>query len=269
MKLRSLSALALLCAAALLSTAQAPAPTVTGIAHVAYRVSDLDRETAFLLKLGYEQSFSFTTKEGNVSEIFVKINDRQFLELYPQTSPSQPLGWMHVCYESDDIAPLAALYAARGLKPIPVKKAGAGNLITAFNDPEGRTTEFTQYMPGSRHTLDQGKHLGANRVSQEIDGIEFPVPDLAAARKFYADGLGFETQPRDAGLRVRITTQPWPWIQLNTTGAKPELLFRVPSVKAAARQLRALGLAVTKDNKSVSIADPDGNTFVFIEDTAR
>ncbi len=46
-----------------------------------------------------------------------------------------------------------------------MRKAAAGNLISSFNDPEGRVTEFTQYMPGSRHTLDQGQHLGAGRVS--------------------------------------------------------------------------------------------------------
>jgi len=269
MKLRSITTLALFSAASILSFAQAQPSAITGIAHIAYRVSDLDRENAFLLKLGYEPSFSFTTKEGKVTETFVKINDRQFLELYPQTDPTQPLGWMHVCYEASDINAAAAVYAAHGLNPTPVKKAGAGNLITGFNDPEGRTTEFTQYMPGSRHTLDQGKHLGASRVSQEIDGIEFPALDMAAARKFYAEGLGFQTSPQAGGLRVHITTQSYPWIQLSAAGTKPELLFRVTNAKATERQLRALGLTVTKGKKASSITDPDGNTFVFVEDSSH
>ena len=97
---------------------------------------------------------------------------------------------MHVCYESDDINALAAALTAHGLKPAEVRKAGAGNLISSLKDPEGRVTEFTQYMPGSRHTLDKGLHLGEHRISDQMLGFSLPVPDLEAARKFYVSGHG-------------------------------------------------------------------------------
>ncbi len=144
----------------------APAPDagIIGIAHIAFRVSDLDREIAFLGKLGYEESFAMTNG-GKTTEVFVKVNDHQFIELYPRTDPPQPLGWMHVCFEAGDLNALIKYYDSTGLKAAPVRKAAAGNLISSTNDPEGRVTEFTQYMPGSRHTLDRGQHLGANRVS--------------------------------------------------------------------------------------------------------
>ena len=85
----------------------------TGIAHVAFRVADLDASRAFYAKLGFEQFFAM--KQGErTTEAFLKINDRQFLELYPRTEPSQPLGLMHVCYESGNLEALHAEYVARG-----------------------------------------------------------------------------------------------------------------------------------------------------------
>jgi catechol 2,3-dioxygenase-like lactoylglutathione lyase family enzyme len=255
MKMRWILTLALvvLCACSFRVFAQTAG--VTGIGHVAFRVSDLDKEIAFLQKLGYEESFGFPTG-GKINQVFVKINDREFVEIYQQTDPAQPLGWMHVCYESDDINAL---------------KAAAGNLIFSLKDPEGRVTEFTQYMPGSRHWVDRGSHLGAHRVSQELLGFELPVPDVAADKQFYTAGLGFAAMEGKAGLKVQVTHQPYPWIELHSAkpGDAPQLLFRVPDAGAAARQLSAQGLAITQTKKRVSVSDPDGNVFAFVEDNAR
>ena len=112
--------LAVVCACSAISIAQPPPPNagITGIAHIAFRVSDLDREIAFLGKLGYEEAFTITYG-GKTTEVFIKINDRQFIELYPQTDPSQPLGWMHVCFEAGDLNALQQYYASEGLNPRP------------------------------------------------------------------------------------------------------------------------------------------------------
>jgi catechol 2,3-dioxygenase-like lactoylglutathione lyase family enzyme len=267
MKTRWISALALalFCAA---SFAQAPA--VSGIAHVAYRVGNLDKALDFYHKLGFEESFAFTNP-GRPAQVFVKINDRQFIEVYAQANPPQPLGWMHLCYESDSIESLNALYVAHGLNPPHVTKAGAGNLIFSLKDPDDRVTEFTQYMPGSRHTLDRGKHLGANRVSEQLIGISLPVPDLAAARQFYAAGLGFQVQQRKSGLHVSITGGAEPWIDLSPSknGGKPEVVFQVRNAPSAARALRAQGVDITLSGKRVLVHDPDGNILVFAEKRAH
>jgi len=271
MKLRwmSIVALAVLCVGAPRIFAQNSG--ITGIAHVAYRVSNLDKELDFLHKLGYEESFAFTNKEGKISEVFVKINDTQFFEVYPQTEPSQELGWMHVCYESGDLNALYKTLAANGLTPRPVEKAGAGNLISSLKDPEGRVTEFTQYMPGSKHTLDKGKHLGEHRVSDAIAGFTLPVPDIAAAEKFYTAGLGFAVQRARRGLRIQITSQPIPWIMLRPAedNAKPTIVFQIEDVDAAARQLQAAGLNPELRGRRVQVTDPDGNVLVFAQSRAR
>lgn len=244
---------------------------ISGIAHIAYRASDLDKEVAFLAKLGYQQSFGFTDAAGKTTEVFVKVNDRQFIEIYPQTDAAQPLGWMHVCYESADINALAASLSAHGLAPTEVRKAGAGNLLTTMKDPEGRVTEFTQYMPGSRHTLDKGLHLGEHRVSEEMLGFALPVPDLEAARKFYVAGMGFEARDAKGGLRMTLPSVPGLRVQISTAtaGAAPETIFRVADTARAAEQLKAAGLEVKQEGKRVVVRDPDGNAFAFIAPRTR
>jgi catechol 2,3-dioxygenase-like lactoylglutathione lyase family enzyme len=244
---------------------------ITGIAHIAYRASDLDKEVAFLAKLGYEQSFGFTNAAGKTTEVFVKVNDRQFIEVYPQTNPSEPLGWMHVCYESDDIDGLFAALTAHGLKPTEVRKAGAGNMLTTMKDPEDRVTEFTQYVPGSRHTLDKGLHLGQHRISEEMLGFSLPVPDLEAAKKFYVSGMGFEARDGRSGLRMTLANVPGLSIQIQTAaaGVTPQTNFRVADTAKATEQLKAAGLEVKQEGNRVLVNDPDGNVFAFIAPRAR
>jgi Lactoylglutathione lyase and related lyases len=246
--------------------AQKQTGQITGIGHIAYRATDLDKEVEFFRKLGFEQAFVNVSLDGKVTESFIKVNDHQFIEVYPPGAPTEALGWMHVCYESADLNALYTTLDAHGLKPSPVRKAGAGNLLTVLRDPEDRTTEFTQYMPGSRHSLDQGKHLGEHRVSGLMAGFELPVPDLETARKFYTNGLGFEARQARNGLRITAPGAPAMRIEISTASAnaKPATIFRVSDIAAAAKQLRAAGLSVTHDRNRVSVTDPDGNLFVFV-----
>jgi catechol 2,3-dioxygenase-like lactoylglutathione lyase family enzyme len=257
--------MAMVCTGAPAQQAPAAAPSITGLAHVAFRVSDLDKEINFLGKLGFEEAFT-STSGAKTMEVFVKVNDRQFIELYPQTNPPQPLGWMHACYETDDANGLDAVYGTRGLKPPPVRKAGAGNLIFAINDPGGRTTEFTQYMPDSRHALDRGQHLGSNRISDTMLGFELPVSNLPAERDFYTK-LGFESEEGQASVHLTAPNAPDLRIVLNATGSKgePEMLFPVPDARKAAEQLRHAGVKAERQDKLVFVRDPDGNVFVLLE----
>ena len=267
MKLRWMGMFASLCACSMGSIAQPPAPGygIIGIAHIAFRVSDLDREIAFLGKLGYEESFAMTNA-GKTMEVFIKINDRQFIELYPQTDPKQPLGWMHVCYEAGDLNALRTYYASIGLNPSPVQKAQAGNLISSMKDPEGRVTEFTQYMPGSRHTLDKGLHLGEGRLSDELMGFDLPVREGAAQKEFYTD-LGFEAEDTNGNVRLTAPGAPDVHIELRAAhpGAQPQFLFPVADARVTADALKRAGVKADHDGGLIFARDPDGNSFVFLE----
>ncbi len=244
---------------------------INGIAHIAYRTADLEREIAFFQKLGFEQAFANTGPDGKVTESFIKVNDRQFIEVYPPGAASEQMGWMHVCYESGDLNALFATLTAHGLTPSAVRKAGAGNLLTVLKDPDGRVTEFTQYMPGSRHTLDLGKHLGEHRVSDLMTGFELPVPDVETARKFYVSGMGFEAREGRNGLRITVPGAPDMRIQIRKAeaDAKPATIFRIADVAAATKQLQAAGLTVMQERNRVTVTDPDGNVFAFVAPRAQ
>src|ERR1700739_519453 len=97
--LRSCLLAILFCLSPLLGAAQIQPANLAGIAHVAFRVSDLTRSRIFFPNWGFKQSF-VNTKDGKTTASFIKVNDRQFIELYPQEDPSQPVGFMHVCFET-------------------------------------------------------------------------------------------------------------------------------------------------------------------------
>src|SRR5215470_9727020 len=171
-------------------------PELAGIAHVAFRVSDVPRSRDFYRKLGFEQSFEFADP-GKPPVSYMKINDRQFIELYGRADDSQALGLMHVCYEVEDIEALVREYGQRGLSPPPARKARAGNLLFVIRDPEDQIIEYTQYLPGSLHFEDRGKHLGEHRISEHLLAVGLLARDLAAERTFYTSKLAFETTSDD------------------------------------------------------------------------
>jgi len=65
----------------------AAVPPIKGIAHIAIRVKEIAASVSFYHKLGFEQAFANTGKDGVVSQSFIKLNDRQFIELYSVTDP--------------------------------------------------------------------------------------------------------------------------------------------------------------------------------------
>jgi len=275
-------------AAAQSPAAQSPAAqssaSLNGIAHVAIRVSDLERSRAFFHKLGYQEAFAMA-KGGTPTEAFFKINDRQFIELYPRRQPDDWVGFMHICFESPDLNAVYQDYIDHGLTPTPVRKAGAGNLLFTLQGPvepgqpsdlRGKPTqniEYTQYMPGSRHTLDRGKHLGADRVADRMAGVAIPVQDVPAATEFYQQKLSFKPgaaplEPGSAALSLPGAAEERIEFLPESAAASGQLhfriLFAVPDVRATAKHLRSLGFNPKKRSGEVEITDPDGDQLVFI-----
>ena len=264
------SALALL--ALSLSVVAAPAitppdapPPFAGIAHVAIRVHSLAAATAFYQQLGFDQPFSLS-KNGAVYEAFIKINDHQFIELYPTTEKNPDTAFLHLCFEGVDLQAIHDDYVSRGLTPRSnVRKAGAGNLLFTMNgplQPSGpQNIEYTQYQPGSRHFEDRGQHLGSNRVADKLVTVTLAMQDPAAARDFYINQLEFKSLPGspmlfhlpgDSGEQVEI-------VPVATLGSKARITLQTESLGKAARLLRKQHIAATKADNTLTLADPDGN----------
>jgi catechol 2,3-dioxygenase-like lactoylglutathione lyase family enzyme len=250
----------------LAAQSQAKAQELAGIAHIAIRVADLDKSRAFYEKLGFQEAFAMD-QGGTPTQSFVKINDRQFIELYPQREPSQAIGFMHVCFEADDLEALNRFYGSIGLSPISVRRAGAGNLLFTMHGPEAQNIEYTQYMPGSKHWNDRGKHLGARRISEEMIAVGIAMQDTAAARTFYEEKLGFTEAPARApnqiGLRLPGASHQRVEILQQAPGAVFQVFFAVDHLRRAAAQLKAMQIPVEKQKTILSIKDPDGNRIVF------
>ena len=219
--LRWLGTLALACTCSATSIAQPPPPneSIMGIAHIAFRVSDLDRHLAFLGKLGYEEAFT-TTNGGQATEVFIKINDRQFIDCFRKPAPSaQPIGLMNVCFEAGDLNALERYYASEGLNPSPVRKASGRRshlLLQRSRGPCYRVHPVHAGLtPDSRHRTAPGRRGASQRV---LMGFDLPVRDGAAMKEFYTD-LGFTAE--EVNGNVRLTTPGAPDVHIELRPARP------------------------------------------------
>jgi catechol 2,3-dioxygenase-like lactoylglutathione lyase family enzyme len=243
------------------------APPFNGIAHVAIRVHDLAASIAFYQTLGFEQAFDL--RKANVPyESFIKINDNQFIELYPVTPKDPTPGFLHLCFEGIDLNAIHDDYATHGLTPTAVRKAGAGNLLFTMAgplQPSGpQNIEYTQYMPGSLHSNDQGKHIGPDRIATKLIAVALAMKDTATARDFYINQLHFKPiakdpmdlhMPGDSGQEVEIVTA--------TLGTQARLTFQSDSLSKAARHLHKEAVAAVKNGATLTITDPDGNILIL------
>ena len=177
---------------------------------------------------------------------------------------------MHICFEGADLEVLNHAYLARGLSPTPVRRAGAGNLLFTMEGPEKQNIEYTQYMPGSLHSNDQGKHLGASRISKQIVAVNTASRRYPnAAEGFYTQKLGFRPLKIFFGAMVRIALelpgQSLQVVQLAPEGAF-EIYFPVSNLRDTAARLHTLGLPVERLGSMLTVQDPDGNRIVFVKE---
>ncbi len=250
-------------------------PPIHGIAHIAIRVHDIAVSRAFYEKLGYQQAFAFHKDKANdaspISQSFIKINNRQFIELYP-TSPTpdnQPAyGFMHLCFDGEDLNALHDFDVAQGLTPIAVRKAGAGNLLFTLRGPENQNIEYTQYMPGSLHYEDRGKHISTSRLAEGFFAVGLGMKDENAAHDFYTQKLLFTT----VGLNPHLLYIPASEdkVQLEPlTGTASRIYFEVLDLDTTAAKLKTRGIAYKLGKNRLTITDPDGNFMVFTDSVRK
>ncbi|RZU41630.1 VOC family protein [Edaphobacter modestus] len=271
--LRRIAALAIaFLASPLLHAQQQHTPPLAGVAHIAIRVRSLEASREFYEKLGFEEAFDLKDKDGKPRESFIKINDHQFLELYP-ANPEIPkeasIGFLHVCFEGDDLQAIHDDYVAHGLTPTPVRKAGAGNLLFTVAGPidangTAQNLEYTQYQPGSLHSNDQGKHVGQDRIADSIGSVAIAMKDPTAARDFYLNQLSFKSiagdpmflhMPGNSGQEIEIAN-----IAL---GSKARFILRSENLSKAARILHKQNISVLKSKDTLTVSDPDGNIIMI------
>src|SRR5438552_19075792 len=108
------------CLLALLFITLAPAEDlpISGLANLGFRVSDLGKARAYYTgMLGLEPAFERKDSAGNVIAVNFKVNDDQFLEIYPGLTPDDERRRTHVAFLTDDVRKLHQMLGGRGLKP--------------------------------------------------------------------------------------------------------------------------------------------------------
>jgi catechol 2,3-dioxygenase-like lactoylglutathione lyase family enzyme len=248
-------------------------PPIHGLAHIAVRVADIAASRAFYEKLGFEQAFENNTN-GTVTQAFIKVNDRQFIELYPKTQADPAIGFLHLCFDGDDLASLYTYNVAQGLTPTQLRTAGAGNLLFTQRGPENQNIEYTQYMPGSRHSADKGQHLGLNRLADNFFAVALDMKDPAAAIAFYTHKLGFTTIPPNPNLllipgskTVQDENVPGPGSQQVLiepySSSVSKIFLWVTDLSKVSAELKKRNIPNKSGANSITVTDPDGNLVVY------
>jgi lactoylglutathione lyase len=168
-------------------------PSIVGIAHIGLRVSDLAAADNFYGHvLGYDH-FSLDKPTGGLMLNYYKINDHQYIEIYPTLTNLNDDRMTHFAFETTNIQQLRDYLAAKGVKvPAALKPGLDKNVSMMVKDPEGHDVEFVQYMPGSLHSSNFGKLMPDTRVSDHMIHVGVTIHDRDAADRFYRDILGFQ-----------------------------------------------------------------------------
>jgi catechol 2,3-dioxygenase-like lactoylglutathione lyase family enzyme len=169
-------------------------PKITGVAHMAIYVKSIDQARSFYEDfLGFAEPYSL--KKNNSEELalfFVKINDRQFVEIFPEKTPETDRLY-HFAIETDDAEAMRQYLASKGCRvPEKTPSGRTGNLNYTVTDPNGIVCEIVQYTPAGFTMMDLGKNMPDTRISTHMTHVGIMVSNLDSAMKFYRDILGFK-----------------------------------------------------------------------------
>jgi lactoylglutathione lyase len=208
-----------------------------GIANIAVKVDSLDEARKFYTGVvGMAEAFS--TKDPDVAGDLAcfKVNDRQFVEVSPTLKDDAEDRLIRIGFETTDARALRDYLASKGIAvPARVDSDANGNRSFVVRDPDGHAVQFVQYMPGSVHSRDVGKHLSATRVSDHMLHVGVWVVDPAKADAFYKDVLGFRPQWKGGRSDDRFE-----WISLMVPDGYDWVEYMVSPTRPSPKQLGVL-----------------------------
>lgn len=274
--------LALALAAAACVEAQTVArPAIVGVAHIGLKTKDLAAARSFYgHDLGFQEPFTLDKASGGLMLTYFKVNDHQYIEVFPELKSEEEDRLSHIAFETTNIQQLRDYLAAHDVKVPAVLKPGLdGNVSMMLKDPDGHNVEFVQYMPGSLHTTNFGKFLPATRVSDHMIHVGVTVKDRAAADHFYKDVLGFRemwhggmTDDKTDWVDMRVPDGT-DWLEYmlkqgpltpKNRGVLHHLALGVPNVDASYKGLVAREVKITQPPKigrdgkwQLNLYDPD------------
>jgi catechol 2,3-dioxygenase-like lactoylglutathione lyase family enzyme len=275
-------------------------PQITGISHVGYFVSDLPKALGFWHDLlGFDEMYTLNKPgqnpdTGQVRIAFIKINDRQHIELFTDAPTAPPNMMSHLCFTVSNVEQMRAYLRSKGIdvKPGNGSKTRTGDYAFEIHDPDGTLIEFVQSLPTGQEMQAAGKFMPPTRISDGIYHIGFLVGNTEKSLHFYEDILGFKETWRGGrdpkvlswiNLRVPDGTD---YIELMlyaklpaTFGTQNHTSLRVPDMQKAIAELESrpgykayltygkpLDVHVGVNGKrQVNLYDPDGTRVELME----
>lgn len=268
-------------------------PRILGVPHAAFRVHDIEASRHFYKDfLGYSEPFSIKAPDGKLIMTFIKVNDRQYIELSPEGNPSEPR-FVHLALQTDNAEGLRQYVKSKGYKTSdkPASRGRIRNTGTGLEDPDGNHIDVTQYEPDGESIKDVGKDMPETRISKRLLHVGFHVSNPATAR-YYIDVLGFRefwrgtADGKKASYSNLMVPEGSDYVEFlfgpaPTTpaekGVKYHIALEVPDMDAAIAKLNAnptrkdykreIEVHVGKNHKrQANLFDPDGTRVELMED---
>jgi lactoylglutathione lyase len=273
-----------------------PRPQITGVSHVGYFVSDLPKTIAFWHDLlGFDEYTTLNKLGTDQTRIaFIKINDRQHIELFTDAPPAPPSMMSHYCFSVSSVDEMRTFLRSKGfdVKPGNGGKTRTGDYAFEIKDPDGTLVEFVQSLPTGIEMQDAGKFMPPTRIGDAIYHVGFLVGNLDKSLAFYEGVLGFTETWRGSSNGKELS-----WVNLRVPdgkdyielmlydktpsgfGTRNHVSLLVPDVQKAVAELEArpaykdyqthakpLVVQVGKNGKrQVNLYDPDGTRVELME----
>lgn len=268
-------------------------PPLTGDAHMALYVSNMDSARVFYGSfLGFQEPFVLKNPDSSLSMTFFKVNENQYIEIFPTLKPGQDrLG--HIAFETSNAEQMRLYLASKGVTvPEKVNKVRIGNISFNVKDPDGHTIEFTQYEPAGWSRREYGNFLGNNSISRRIMHMGIIVGDAQKSFKFYYDILDLKEFWRGNAKNSAVVS--WINMQLpesrdyiefmlytdlpapDKRGSQHHICLEVPDIEKALSQLNAspfrknyrLPIEIRTGinrKRQINLYDPDGTRIELME----
>ena len=135
---------------------------IRGIAHVAYKVSDMEKSLRFYCDtLGFRELFTLKNDAGEPWIIYLEIAPHQYIELFYDLNGAQRMdlgfrnmdsriGYMHLSLEVTGMKELEAQLRRKGVEILVPTNLGSDNTWQMWiEDPDGNPIEFHEYTDES------------------------------------------------------------------------------------------------------------------------
>jgi lactoylglutathione lyase len=264
-------------------------PPIVGVAHIGLRTDNLAVARKFYRGvLGFQEPFTVDNPPGKLLLTYFKVNDHQYIEVFPELTDPKQDRLSHISFETTDVEQMRTYLASRGVKvPEKLEPMLDGNRGFDVFDPDGHDVEFVQFMPGSLHTRSFGKFLPDTRISQRLIHVGVVIQDQGKADSFYKDILGFR-ETWHGGMADKDTDwvdmqvpegTDWLEYMLNVHNPSPQdlgvmhhLALGVPNLKIAYQTVLKRGLkpsekpGIGRDGKwQVDLYDPNFTRVELME----